>query len=152
MKSEKLENIRNLILPILEDENVELVDMELKGSVGNQLLRIFVDTAEGINLNRCAELSRLISDILDIKDPLEGKYTLEVSSPGLDRPLRTIRDFQKQLGQKVRIIYHDGDQIKTIEGLVENVKNEDTVEIKTSHGNHHISLNCIEKAKIVLKW
>lgn len=152
MYKDQVENIRCTILPELEKEDVELVDIELKGRVGSQILRVFVDTPDGINLDRCAKLSRIISDVLDIKDPIAGKYILEVSSPGLDRPLNNLRDFQRKIGHKVRIIYqHDG-KSKTLEGIIKKVDENQHVKINVDGDEHRIPLNSIRKAKILLKW
>lgn len=152
MHKDQVENIRSLILPELEQEDVELVDIELKGKYGSQVLRIFVDTPNGISLDRCADLSRMISDVLDIKDPINSKYTLEVSSPGLNRPLKSLRDFQRKLGNRVRIIYFENERTQTIEGVIENIDQDRGVKINNGTDTISIALDKIRKAKIILKW
>lgn len=152
MHKDQVENIRSLILPELEQEDVELVDIELKGKYGSQVLRIFVDTPNGISLDRCADLSRMISDVLDIKDPINSKYTLEVSSPGLNRPLKSLRDFQRKLGNRVRIIYFENERTQTIEGVIENIDQDRGVKINNGTYTISIALDKIRKAKIILKW
>jgi len=152
MNRDQLKYIRSIISSELDREDVELVDIELKGNVGNQLLRIFVDTAAGISLDRCTELSKTISDILDIKDPIQGKYILEVSSPGLDRPLRTPRDFQRRIGQKIRIIFRDAEKSKTIEGTINTVDEDQYVNVSSNGTEFRIALDSIIKTKILLEW
>ena len=121
MELNKINQIRKLIVPILESQQIDLIDIELKGRSGSRVLRIFVDIDGGISLDQCVDLSRQISDLLDTRDLIAGWYRLEVSSPGLDRPLKTERDFTRNLGRKVRVIYTDKDEQKTISGIIDQV-------------------------------
>jgi len=152
MYENQIENIRCNILPELEKAGIELVDIELKGRIGRQVLRIFVDTTEGISLDQCAQLSSKISDILDIKDIIPGKYTLEVSSPGLDRPLRRISDFRRHVGENVRIVYQDQGNTLSIEGLLKGVSKDGVVRINANFKEYEIQLIDIRKAKLILPW
>ncbi len=112
------EEIRELVEPLLEREGVELVDLELKGPPGRQILRIFIDEEGGITIDRCTEISRKLSDLLDRKDPIPGRYTLEVSSPGIDRPLRQPRDFRRNVGRTVRVEVREGEATRYVEGVI----------------------------------
>ncbi len=80
----------------------ELVDVEVRTG-GQGLLRIYIDQEEGINLDDCESVSRQLSALLDVEDPIRGRYVLEVSSPGLDRPLRTPEHFQRYCDHVVRV-------------------------------------------------
>lgn len=113
-----IEEIRELIAPVLEREGVELVDIELKGPPGRQILRVFIDEEGGITIDRCTQISRMLSDLLDRKDPIPGRYTLEVSSPGVDRPLRLPRDFRRNLGRDVRVQVREGEQVRYLTGQI----------------------------------
>jgi ribosome maturation factor RimP len=145
------ERVRSLIMPILEREGVELVDLEIKGHVGNQVLKVFVDEVGGISLDRCAYLSREISDILDIEDPIPGRYRLEVSSPGVDRPLKTARDFERNVGREVRVDYEqDGNRVR-VEGTIEAVVS-DRLTLQVESGSVEIPIEAIRLAKRKLKW
>ena len=99
------EKINELILPVLEHQDVDLIDIDLKGKQGNQVLRIFIDPENGVNLDLCTKVSRDISDVLDTADIIKNKYRLEVSSPGFDRPLKTFKDFKRNINRKVKIEY-----------------------------------------------
>jgi len=112
--SEIVARIRALIEPLLDAEEIELVDIELKGKVGSQVLRIFVDVEGGIHLDRCESLSRDISTELDLEDILPGKYRLEVSSPGTDRPLKTMNDFKRNIGRRIYLTLNDGNYVDGI--------------------------------------
>lgn len=92
-----------LIMPIVEANHFELVDVEYVKEAGNWYLRIYIDKEGGININDCELVSRAFSDILDKEDPIEDAYILEVSSPGLGRPLKKDKDFQRNLGEEVEV-------------------------------------------------
>jgi ribosome maturation factor RimP len=102
-KEEILEKVRQLAAPLAAQEGLELVDVEIGGGGGRQTLRLFIDKAGGVTLDDCTSVSRAVSTALDVEDPLQGAYDLEVSSPGLDRPLRTPEHFEQFQGSKVRV-------------------------------------------------
>lgn len=102
-KEEILEKVRGIAAPLAAQEGLELVDVEIGGAGGRQALRLFIDRPGGVSLDDCTAVSRVVSAALDVEDPIQGAYDLEVSSPGLDRPLRTPEHFLKFAGQKVRV-------------------------------------------------
>lgn len=102
-KEEILDRVRQLAAPLAAQEGMELVDVEIGGGGGRQILRVYLDKQGGVSLDDCSSLSRAVSAALDVEDPLDGAYDLEVSSPGLDRPLRTPEHFEKFKGSKVRV-------------------------------------------------
>ncbi len=92
-----------LVLPIVTANNFELVDVEYIKEAGTWYLRIYIDKEGGININDCELVSRAFSEILDKEDYIEDAYILEVSSPGLGRPLKKDKDFQRNLGEEVEV-------------------------------------------------
>jgi ribosome maturation factor RimP len=102
-KEEILEKVRQIAAPLAAQEGLELIDVEIGGGGGRQVLRVFIDKANGVSLDDCTSVSRAVSAALDVEDPIQGAYDLEVSSPGLDRPLRTPEHFHKFLGSRVRV-------------------------------------------------
>jgi ribosome maturation factor RimP len=102
-KEDILESVRRIAAPLAAQEGLELVDVELGGAGGRQTLRLLIDKPGGVSLDDCTEVSRAVSAALDVEDPIAGAYDLEVSSPGLDRPLRTPEHFEKFKGSKVRV-------------------------------------------------
>jgi ribosome maturation factor RimP len=92
-----------LLLPTIERLGYELTDLELRLGGKNGFVRLFIDRAEGIGLDDCEKVSRAVSALLDVEDPLPGHYNLEVSSPGLDRKLTKKEHFQRFAGQTVKI-------------------------------------------------
>lgn len=97
------QKIFQLAEQVAEEQEVELFGIELLGK-GNLLLRVFIDKDAGITLDDCERFSKSLGIILDVENPIPGSYTLEVSSPGLDRPLRDLKDYEKNMGKLVRII------------------------------------------------
>jgi ribosome maturation factor RimP len=94
---------RRLLEPVLERDGYELVEVEWGRNGGRWTLRLFVDRAGGFGIDDCQAVSRLVEPILDVEDFIEPAYDLEVSSPGLDRPLRRPKDFERYAGQRVHV-------------------------------------------------
>ena len=103
MRPESLTRIEQLVVPILEDLDFELVDLQLKQDGSHLALQIFIDKPGGITLDDCVAVSREVSAILEVEDPIKSAYRLEVSSPGLDRPLKKPEDFVRFAGQKIKL-------------------------------------------------
>jgi ribosome maturation factor RimP len=94
-----LERVRSVARRVTADRAFELVDVEMKRGAGGLLVRLYVDKPGGIGLDDLQVVSEEVSAILDAEDPIEGHYTLEVSSPGLDRPLKTEADYRRFVGR-----------------------------------------------------
>ncbi|MDH5203141.1 MAG: ribosome maturation factor RimP [Nitrospirota bacterium] len=102
-----IENVKKKVLKlanqVADGLGIEVVDVELFGK-GKLLLRVIIDREGGVTLGDCESFSRSLEALLDVEDPVPRSYTLEVSSPGLDRPLKDIKDFEKSMGKLARII------------------------------------------------
>jgi len=96
--------VRALAAPVIADRGVELVEIEVRGAHGSRVVRIVGDAEDGLDLDLIADLSREVGDLLDEDDLVGGRYTLEVSSPGVDRPLRTPINFRRNVGRDVRVV------------------------------------------------
>jgi ribosome maturation factor RimP len=96
-------DLRKLLEPGVQALGFELVDLDVVGQRHHPTLRVYIDSPRGVTVDDCAGVSRQLSAILEVEDPLPGSYTLEVSSPGLDRPLVTLADFRRFTGETVRI-------------------------------------------------
>ncbi len=98
------EKVAQIVEPAIEAEGYELVDIELKGGPGSRTLRLFIDRPNvGITVDDCSLISRLVNPLLDVEDVVEGRYFLEVSSPGVNRRVRKEKDFERFAGDTVRI-------------------------------------------------
>ncbi|MYC70557.1 MAG: ribosome maturation factor RimP [Gemmatimonadetes bacterium] len=98
--------------PIVREHGAELVDIELSGVRGNQLVRLLVHKNCGVTLATCESISREVADLFDIEDPIAGRYRLEVTSPGLDRPLETDGDFTRAQGRLLKVVLTSGQAVK----------------------------------------
>ena len=119
-----------ILLPIVEDNGFELVDVEYVKEGSTWYLRAYIDKPGGINIDDCEVVSRRLSDILDEKDYIDDAYILEVSSPGLGRPLKKEKDFKRSLGEEVEIrTYRMIDKQKEFTGILKDY-DEKTVTIE----------------------
>ena len=125
-KREDFEQItEELLIPILEKYEFELVDVEYVKEAGTWYLRAYIDKPGGIAINDCEVVSRELSDLLDQKDFIDDSYILEVSSPGLGRPLKKERDFARSIGAEVEIrTYRMVEGRKEFTGVLEEYDSE----------------------------
>lgn len=143
--------LEEIVLPVLQSHGVDFIEAQIKGGRNSQIVRITIDADGGIPLDRCAAISREISAHLDVADFFPGRFRLEVSSPGIDRPLQTLRDFERNIGRQVKIQYRSGETIDSIDGTIKGVTASE-VEIADKQVSHLIALQAIELAKIQLAW
>jgi len=109
MSTELEKRLESLLEPILQDRGITLVDLELKGVGNRKVLRVYIDKPGGVSLKDCEEVSREYSVVLDVEDPIEGSYILEVSSPGIYRELKKERELKWALGKDVVVNTLQGD-------------------------------------------
>lgn len=95
--------VREQLAAVVADEGLELLATEIVGAGPKMILRLVVDGSNGVSLDQCAEISRQASALLDVEDPIRHRYTLEVSSPGLDRKLYSAADYDRFAGQRIKI-------------------------------------------------
>ena len=117
-----------LVTPIIEENKFELVDVEYVKEAGNWYLRVYVDKEGGITVDDCEIVSRALSDLLDANDFIEDSYILEVSSPGLGRPLKKEKDFARSIGKEVDIhLYKAIERQKGFTGVLKSYSKEEIV-------------------------
>lgn len=104
-----LTRIWELTIPLAQAEGMEIVDIEFRyeGSRGGRVLRLYVDKEGGPNVDDLSRVSRQLSEVLDVQDTIDGAYTLEVSSPGINRPLRKPEHFSRFIGKRIRVRTRD---------------------------------------------
>lgn len=126
------------LLPLLEEHRFELVDVEYVKEAGNWYLRAYIDKEGGITVDDCEGVSRALSDWLDQEDFIDDSYTLEVSSPGLGRPLKKDKDFERSLGEEVEIrLYKPRGKQKEFAGVLK-AYDKGTVTIETEDGGEEV--------------
>jgi ribosome maturation factor RimP len=136
------QRLASLAEPVLARHGADLVEVQVKRG-RTQLVRVVADRPGGIDLDTCAAVSSELGRMLDVDDPVPGRYTLEVTSPGLDRPLRTPEDFRKNAGRKVRVVLAESQ----CEGEIEEVG-----ETSVTVAGTKVPLADIRKARLVLPW
>ena len=102
------DNLRKLCEPIVLNHSALLVDIEIVGNMNSQTVRLLVHKEPGISLQLCESIAREVGDILDIEDPVSGRYRLEVTSPGTDRPLVSNSDFERVTSRRLKVIVQSG--------------------------------------------
>ncbi|PXW92493.1 ribosome maturation factor RimP [Streptohalobacillus salinus] len=131
MANNVVEQTEQLVQPIMEELNLELVDVEYVKEGKSWYLRVFVDKEGGVDIEECGRVSELLSEKLDETDPIKDMYYLEVSSPGAERPLKKTADFTKFVGSHVHIkLYEPIGGMKAIEGQLVAFSNEEVATIE----------------------
>ena len=147
-----VQQVMQLIEPILNEMDVELVDVEFLSVRSKWVLRIFVDEQDGITLDRCAQVSKEIGTLIDMKDIVEHEYVLEVSSPGLNRPLKKVKDFIWATGKKVTLkTVSPVNGRRKFTGILKSF-NEGALAIQTDNDVFSLPLKNVEKANLVYEF
>ena len=142
-------NLRQLLEPVIESMGYELVGVEFIPHRSNALLRLYIDKESGINLEDCERVSHQVSGVLDVEDPIPFHYTLEVSSPGLDRPLFEAKHFQTFAGQQVRIhLSAPVDGKRKFVGTLKGIRDSNVI-VELEDAELSIPLDYIEKARLI---
>jgi ribosome maturation factor RimP len=135
--------------PLVEQLGFELADLELRTGGRDGILRIFIDKADGIGIEDCEEVSRRVSAILDVEDPLQSDYTLEVSSPGLDRTLTKLAHFQRFMGQDVKVkLRFPLEGRRNYRGALK-AADEEKIEVEVDGESFSLPLATIESARLI---
>ncbi len=150
-QEEIVDRIARVVNPVLEDEQLELVEIEFRPSGKRWLLRVFIDKEGGATIGDCEHVSRELDRLLDVEDVIDHPYVLEVSSPGLTRPLKTKMDFERYRGKLCRIVTRTPVQGKNeFTGQIVGVT-EDMVEVKTRMDVYSVPICAIKKANLELE-
>jgi ribosome maturation factor RimP len=137
-----------LLRPVVEGLGYELWELECSPGRGDGFLRLYLDTEAGITVDDCERVSRAVSEVLDAEDAVEGHYTLEVSSPGLDRPLRTAAHFARFVGETVFVeLVQPQDGRRRFEGPL-TAAGAETIEIEVDGQRHVLPVAGIRKAHV----
>ncbi|KAA0817976.1 ribosome maturation factor RimP [Bacillus licheniformis] len=156
MSNKVIDTVSEMVQPILDNLQLELVDIEFVKEGQSWFLRVFIDSDDGVDIEECAKVSEALSEKLDEADPIKQNYFLEVSSPGAERPLKKEADFMKALGKNVYIkTYEAIEGNKEFEGELsafdgENV--EVTVMIKTRRKTINIPYDKVAKARLAVSF
>lgn len=145
-----MRDLTSLFEPVIQSMGYELVGVEFQGSLSHGTLRVYIDHENGIGVEDCARISQQISAILDVEEPIQQAYDLEVSSPGLNRPLFKASDYERFSGHQAKIkmaVAVDGR--KNFKGLLQGVSQSKTVRIMVDNEGYELLLSDIAKANLI---
>ena len=158
-----VQEIENLIAPLLAENKFELIETQYRKEAGNWVVRIFVDKAAepgapkkggGITLDDCEKVTNLVGDKLDASEFLAGGYVLEVSSPGINRPLKTEAHFKAAIGQNIKVSLYaplsDASNQKNFTGILVAVENDELEMVDITSGKVKIPMKAVAKANLEL--
>jgi ribosome maturation factor RimP len=144
--------VQALLEPAVKALGYELLGIEYMPQGRHSLLRMYIDAEDGIGLEDCEKVSHQVSGILDVEEAIHGQYTLEVSSPGLDRPLFTLDHFRQYLGQTVKLrLSSPVEGRRKFNGVISAVE-DDAVVVTVENEPVTLPWNLIEKANLVPEW
>lgn len=147
--SAKMKLLQGLIEPAVTSLGFQLWGIEFLSQGKHSTLRVYIDSEEGINVDGCAKVSHQISGILDVEDPIAGNYSLEVSSPGMDRPLFTLEQFAEYAGSivqiKLRIAFEGRRKFK---GVLNGIEGDDVL-VVVDDEEYMLPVEYIDRANII---
>jgi len=141
-----------MLRPAVEETGKELLGLEFISAGNNSILRLFIDHENGINVDDCAEVSRQVSAILDVEDPISSEYNLEVSSPGVDRPLFDLAHYEEVVGETIQVklaIPFNGR--RKFKGILESIEN-DTLHVVVDGEDYALVFGNIDKGNLVAQF
>lgn len=146
------ERLVELLNPSIEGLGYELWGIEISGSGKQTILRVYIDRSSGIGIEDCEKVSRQVSSVLDVEDPIRSEYTLEVSSPGMDRPLFKLTQFQECVGETVTLrLRMPFEGRRKFKGLLKGIEDDEIV-LEVDNEEYILPYELIDKANIVPRF
>ena len=152
-----IDKVSGLVEQFIDKDEIFLVEVDIKGKPGNYKIQVFIDGDQGTHIDECSKISRSLSNELDEMELIEGKYNIEVSSPGVDKPLKLIRQYPKHIGRELKVLAKDN---KKYQGILLGVVDEE-IELSVKSSKVKKELNSaslkllfadIESAIVVLRF
>ena len=145
--------IRDAITAAVERRGAHCIDLVVRGDRAKQVIEVYIDAEVGITTDLCADVSREVSAAIDAGNLLPGPYRLDVSSPGIDRPLRFPWQYRKHQGRRVHVRFREADQERTIDGTLASA-GEDAITVQTKNGAEPVVVrfDAIVEARIPAPW
>lgn len=148
----KLEQLQALLAPVVEALGYVCWGVEYISQGRHSLLRVYIDHPNGILVEDCEAVSRQVSGVLDVEDPITNEYTLEVSSPGMDRPLFTLEQFAAHAGEQVKVkLRSPFEGRRNFQGLLRGVEDQDVV-VQVDEHEYLLPIEMIDKANVVPRF
>ena len=141
--------LTDLVRPVAEALGYELWGIEYLSHGKQSVVRIYIDSPDGVNVDDCAKVSRQTGSVFDVEEPILGEYTLEVSSPGMDRPLFTLDQFNRYVGELVKIRLRTSfEGRRKFSGRMTGIENDDVI-VAVDDDEYLLPFELIEKANVV---
>jgi ribosome maturation factor RimP len=147
-----VDRIRGLIEPIIEADGAFIIDIEIDGGKEGKSLQVYIDTDTGITTKMCVDISRDLSKLIDAENIFSSRYYLVVSSPGLDRPLKYIRQYRKNIGRTLNLEIKSDNKNENIRGVLSNVLEEEITIKITENEVRNIKFSSVIKAIVETPW
>jgi ribosome maturation factor RimP len=150
--SDRISGLQELFGPVVEALGCQLWGVEFNGQGKYSVLRVYIDKEGGIGVQDCAEVSRQVSSILDVEDPISSEYTLEVSSPGLERPLFTIEQYETYTGHELKVqLRVKFENRRNFSGVLKGVEDNEIL-LVADDVQYTLPFELIEKANLVSRF
>lgn len=149
---ETRQKIEEILQPLVEARSAFLVDVQIRSDRGGKLVQAFVDTDEGITIELCADISRELDRMLSLHQVFQGSFHIEVSSPGLDKPLKLLRQYRKNIGRKFKVRYRSNGEVLAITGTLAALNGDQLMFNPDSGEPVAISFSQIVESKEELPW
>lgn len=146
-----VEKITGMVEPILRGMGLELVELQFRRESIGQVLRLIIDCENGLTIDDCTKVSKEVGYLLEVENVIDQAFHLEVSSPGLDRPLQTERDFNRCTGKKISVSARVDDSLTELTGILNGCENG-VLELYVDQATHNIPIQNIEKAVQVIEF
>ena len=145
----KLQQLQVILAPVVEAMGFQCWGVEYVSQGRHSVLRVFIEHEQGISVDDCEAVSRQLSAVLDVEDPISGEYTLEVSSPGMDRPLFTLDQFVAYVGHQVKVRTRVAvEERRNFQGVLKGVEDQDVV-VQVDQYEYLLPIEYIDKANII---
>ena len=146
----KEEQLIELLQPVVEALDFQFWGLEYIPQGKESVLRIFIDSEKGINVDDCAAVSRQVSGVMDVEDPISSEYNLEVSSPGLDRPLFTLEQFKHYVGEFVDVkLRYAFEGRRKFKGKLVDIENDEDIVVHVDNHEYLLPIDSIDKANLI---
>ena len=145
-------HLENLLKRVIEEERLELVHVEYCSNLSPAVLRIYIDKPGGVNHQDCQRVSKKSGELLDEEDVIASSYVLEVSSPGIERPLFKEEDYQRFVGKEIQLVTTEKiDEQKKFKGFIQSFS-QGILDLELEGETHHIAFEKIRRAKLVHRF
>ena len=148
----KEQQLIDLLKPVVEALGFEFWGLEYIAQGKNSVLRVFIDSENGIHVDDCAQVSRQISGVMDVEDPITSEYNLEVSSPGVDRPLFTLEHFSRYVGEFVDVkLRYAFEGRRKFKGKLVGIEDDEDIVVHVDDHEYLLPIDAIDKANLIFQ-